>query len=422
MISTKLFFEDAGNEVNGEAVANLFGKIKEEQGKIGFYDLPTASDGTLDEIYKFILSNNAVYKGKIKNLVILGIGGSSLGTKAIDTALKHTKNRNDMRLVFLENCDPNEINSSLKGMSAKDTLFIMISKSGSTIETTSLAKLVIHKFFGGVENSKLKKRFLIVTDEGSPLDKFGEEFALERFYIAPNVGGRFSVLSAVGLLPLAILGYDIRKLLLGASKLKKRFFDGNENEMIKKAAYYVQNWREYPINVLFSYSSSLEKLTSWYVQLWGESLGKINGDGVSVGLTPIGLIGSVDQHSFLQLIVEGPKNKTVTFVKVKDFKNSSKIPNVTIKNLEKTDFVNGLEFSSLLNAQCDATLETLVERGVKVDLIELDSLNEESIGALIFYFELLTALCGAHFSINTYDQPGVEFGKIKLFEKLNNNQ
>ncbi len=420
MISTKLFFEDANNEVSGEIVNYLLDKIKEEQKEIGFYTLPTDSSDIIDKIYKFIISNNAVYKGKIKNLVILGIGGSSLGTKAIDTALKHTKNRNDIKLIFLENCDPNEINSSLKTVSAKDTLFIMISKSGSTIETTSLAKLVIDRFFNGVESSKLKKRFLIVTDEGSPLDKFGAELNLERFYIAPNVGGRFSVLSAVGLLPLAILGYDIKKLLFGAAKFKKSFFDGNETEMIKKAAFYVQNYEKYPINVLFLYSSSLDKLAAWYVQLWAESLGKINKNGENVGLTPIGLIGSVDQHSFLQLIVEGPKNKTVTFVKVKDFKNSAKIPNISLKNLEKTDFVNGLEFAELLNSQCDATLETLVERGVKVDLIELDALNEESIGALIFYFELLTAIAGAHFNINTYDQPGVEFGKIKLFEKLNN--
>lgn len=420
MISKKLFFEDADNEVSEEVVDYLQDRIKEEQKEVGFYSLPTDSNETMDRIYKFILSNNALYKGKIKNLVILGIGGSSLGTKAIDRALSHTKNRNDIKLIFLENCDPNEINSSLKGVNAKDSMFIMISKSGSTIETTTLAKLVIYKFFDTLENPKLKKRFLIVTDEGSPLDKFGAEFSLERFYIAPNVGGRFSVLSAVGLLPLAILGYDIRKLLLGAGKLKKSFFDGNERQMIKKAAYFVQNFERYPINVLFSYSSSLEKLTAWYIQLWAESLGKIKGDGRSVGLTPIGLIGSVDQHSFLQLIVEGPKDKTVTFIKVKDFKNSTKIPNISIKNLEKTDFVNGLEFAQLLNSQCDATLETLVERGVKVDLIEIDALDEESIGALIFYFELLTAIAGAHFGINTYDQPGVEFGKMKLFEKLNN--
>jgi len=420
MISKKLFFEDANNEVSEEVVNSLQDRIKEEQEGIGFYSLPTDSNDTLDKIYKFILSNNAVYKSKIKNLIILGIGGSSLGTKAIDTALKHTKNRNDIKLIFLENCDPNEINSSLKGVNAKDSMFIMISKSGSTIETTSLAKLVIYKFFETLENPKLKKRFLIVTDEGSPLDKFGAELNLERFYIAPNVGGRFSVLSAVGLLPLAILGYDIRKLLLGAAKLKKSFFDGNEREMVKKAAYFVQNFERYPINVLFSYSSSLEKLTAWYVQLWAESLGKINGNGQNVGLTPIGLIGSVDQHSFLQLVIEGPKNKTVTFIKVKDFKNNSKIPNISIKNLEKTDFVNGLEFSELLNSQCEATMETLIERGVKTDIIELDALNEESIGSLIFYFELLTAVAGVHFGINTYDQPGVESGKIKLFEKLNN--
>jgi glucose-6-phosphate isomerase len=418
MISTKLFFEEALKPIKESEVETLFAKICEEQQSIGFYSLPTNSARTVDNIYKFILSNNAVYKGKIKNLVLLGIGGSSLGTKAVDCALKHSKNRNDINLIFLENCDPNEVGALLSGVKAKDTLFIMISKSGSTIETTSLAKYVIAKFFKTIENPRLKKRFLIITDEDSPLDRFGKEFGLERFYIAPNVGGRFSVLSAVGLLPLAILGYDIRKLLLGAAKFKKSFFDANEFEMIKKALYYVHNYEKYPINVLFSYSSSLDKLTAWYVQLWAESLGKIDKDGKNVGLTPIGLVGSVDQHSFLQLIVEGPKNKSVTFVKVKEFKNNSKIPNITIKNLEKTDFVNGLNLADLLNAQCEATLETLVEKNIPVDIIELDTLNEESIGALIFYYELLTAIAGKAFDINTYDQPGVEFGKRKLFEKL----
>ena len=420
MLSSKLFFEDSLQPDIGNRVEILKSKIKDEQGAIGYYSLPDDSNETLNRIYKFILSNNAVYKGKINNLVIMGIGGSSLGTKAVDCALKHTKNRNGINLIFLENCDPNEVASSLRGVSSKDTIFIMISKSGSTIETTSLAKLVIAKFFGDTQNPRLKKRFLVVTDEGSPLDEFAKDAGVESFYIAPNVGGRFSVLSAVGLLPLAILGYDISKILKGAAKIKKSFFDGEMDGMVKKAAFYVENYRKYPINVLFSYSSSLEKLNAWYVQLWGESLGKIDKNGESVGLTPVGLVGSIDQHSFLQLIVEGQKDKTVTFVKVKDFKNNSKIPDVTIKNLEKTDFVNGIRFYELLNAQCDATYETLIERGVAVDLLEIEYLCEESIGALIFYFELLTSLAGAAFCINTYDQPGVEFGKKRLYENLNN--
>lgn len=416
MLLTKLFFGES--DIGESEINELSSKIEKEKSIVGYYNLPTSSDKTLDLIYKFILSNDAVYKGKVKSIVILGIGGSSLGTKAVDGALKHVKNRNSIKAVYLENCDPGEINRALKNVNVKDSLFIMISKSGSTIETTSLAKYVLDKYFSGSDSKKLKKRFVVVTDEGSPLDAFATQFSLEKFYIAPNVGGRFSVLSAVGLLPLAILGYDITRILKGAAKFKKSFFDGKQPEMIKKAIFYAKNYEKYPINVLFSYASELEKLNAWYVQLWAESLGKINQSGQSVGLTPIGLVGSVDQHSFLQLIVEGPKNKTVTFVKVKDFKSNLKIPNVTIKNLEKTDFVNGLRFAELINAQCDATMETLIERGVMTDIIELDALNEESIGALIFYFELLTSLAGAYFGINTYDQPGVEFGKKKLFEKL----
>lgn len=418
MLFTKLFFGESADNIGEDEINAVFEKVEKERSTVGYYDLPTSSNPMLDQIYKFILSNDAVYKGKVKHLVILGIGGSSLGTKAVDNALRHVKNRNSTKAVFLENCDPGEINRALKNVSLKDALFIMISKSGATIETTSLAKYVLEKYFAANNVKKLKKRFVVVTDKGSPLDAFANEFSLEKFYIAPNVGGRFSVLSAVGLLPLAILGYDITRILRGASKFKKSFFDKNQTEMIKKAILYAKNYEKYPINVLFSYASELEKLNAWYVQLWAESLGKISRSGQSVGLTPIGLVGSVDQHSFLQLIVEGPKNKTVTFVKVKDFKSNLKIPHVTIKNLEKTDYVNGLRFSELINAQCDATMETLTERGVITDLIELDALNEESIGALIFYFELLTSTAGAYFDINTYDQPGVESGKKKLFEKL----
>ena len=171
--------------------------------------------------------------------------------------------------------------------------------------------------------------------------------------------------------------------------------------------------------VVFSYSSLLERFNKWYVQLWGESLGKINKKGVRVGLTPIGLLGSIDQHSFLQLLIEGPKDKTVTFIKINNFESSLKIPNISFPYLEKTDFVNSITFNELINAQCDATRESVVRSGIDVDEIILEKLNEKDVGALLMYYELLTSAVGALFEINTYNQPGVELGKNILKTKFN---
>jgi glucose-6-phosphate isomerase len=170
--------------------------------------------------------------------------------------------------------------------------------------------------------------------------------------------------------------------------------------------------------VLFSYANDLENLCKWYVQLWGESLGKINTQEKNVGLTPIGLIGSIDQHSFLQLLIEGPKDKTVTFVNIKDFENDLSIPDVSLKHIEKTDFINSNSFNTLINAQCDATRESLIQSGVAVDSIEFERICEGNIGTMIIYYELLTSLVGAMLRVNTYDQPGVELGKDILYKKF----
>ncbi len=420
MLTQNLYFNDKMSYIDEGRAGSVFDSIKSEMANIGYYSLPDGSADMLGQIYKFIIDNSLIYNKKLKNLIILGIGGSSLGTRAVDDALKHIKNRNKINLIFLENCDPVATNRLLSGVEIKNSMFLMISKSGGTIETTSIAKYIFDRYSFDFEKNRFKKRFLIVTDEGSPLDTFAKEYQLTTFHIPHNVGGRFSVLSAVGLLPLAILGYDIIKLLKGAESVKHSFFANHNSNMIKKAIYYADNSQNTPINVLFSYSSSLASFGAWYRQLWGESLGKINNQNQRIGLTPSELVGSIDQHSYLQLIVQGPLNKSVTFIKVKNFKNDTKIPSWSIKNLENTDYVNGMKMNDLINAQCEATLQTLNEQGVAVDLLEIDSLSEESVGALIFYFELLTSCTGVALGVNTYDQPGVEFGKKKLQQMLGN--
>ena len=179
---------------------------------------------------------------------------------------------------------------------------------------------------------------------------------------------------------------------------KRRFLEDGDDTLLQKAYHYATH-KNAKINVIFSYGDRFLEFNDWYVQLWAESLGKKKAYK-RYGLTPVGLIGSRDQHSFLQLIMDGVKDKTVTFIKVS-----------AADGLEGCDFVNGLNLGELINAQCGATMHALVQEGISVDVIELERLDEASAGFLIYYFELLTSATGIMLGINTYDQPGVEVGK-----------
>jgi len=387
--------------------------IKEERDSntVGYYNLPKDSQVQLARVKELDF-------GDISQVVVIGIGGSSLGIKAIESILNpYTPNAKEM--LFLENSDPITILDTLSKIKKEEACFFMISKSGSTIEATSIFKTLIAHLdldLDGADN----KRVFAITDKGSVLSDFAQHHKLEEFTIPDNVGGRFSVLSAVGVVPLAIAGYDMKKLLLGAGEFVESFFDGKENHLLEKAVYLYEQSSTQSINVLFSYADRLEDLTKWYVQLWGESLGKIDAHQKNVGLTPIGLIGAVDQHSFLQLIIEGPKDKNVTFITIEDFQKELVIPDITLKGIEKTNFINNQSFNTLINAQAEATLQSVIESDIDADAISLDSVTPENIGALIVYYELLTSLVGASFGVNTYNQPGVELGKVILYKNLGN--
>ena len=323
-------------------------------------------------------------------------------------------------MIFFENSDPIAISENLLKVNKEKACFFIISKSGGTIETTSIFKTIINYFsldLSGADNN----RVFAITDNDSTLSVFAKHHKLHEFNIPDNVGGRFSVLSAVGVVPLQMAGYDMSLLLNGAGDFITRFFENRESHLLEKAYSLYENSKTQSINVVFSYADRLEDLTKWYVQLWGESLGKLNGCEERVGLTPIGIIGSVDQHSFLQLIIEGPKDKSVTFIKINDFKNNLTIPDITLEGIEKTNFINNKSFNALINAQCDATMESLIQSGVNSDLITLDFISEENIGAMIVYYELLTSLLGTMFKVNTYNQPGVELGKVILYKNLENS-
>jgi len=383
---------------------NFIKEVTLEANSVGFYDLP---EQKIDHILDFAKSV------KKENIAIIGIGGSSLGTEAIYNFL-NSVNHYEKNLIFLDTTDPVTIENRLSKIDIESTLFMIISKSGTTIESISILKfLEIRTHFN-------RDNLIVITDKNSPLEKFGDSRNLQIFYIPDNVGGRYSVLSPVGLVPLAVIGVDIKALLKGAKHLKENFFSENDNHILaEKSTYYAKISEQYSSNCLFSYSELLRGFNSWYVQLWAESLGKKQiHSTMNVGLTPIGLIGPTDQHSFLQLIMEGKSDKTVTVIKIKDFGSDITVPDITLNHLEKLDIANNLKFADLINLQADSTIEALNKIGVPLDVITLESINEKSIGEIIYYYELLTALVARQLDINAYDQPGVELGKIILKDKM----
>lgn len=384
---------------------DIFAEIVKEREHIGYYNLVHQDTSIFKEYAATV---------KQKNIIVIGIGGSTLGTYAIYKFLKYSKNLTK-KLYFLETTDPIDIKSKVKNIDLDDTLFIVISKSGTTIETVSIFKY-IHSLV-----KCDKHNTLVVTESDSKLNEYAKANEIMNFEIPKNVGGRFSVFSAVGLLPLAIVGIDIDELLGGAKEVYNLFFSKGETyeRVVKKARFFVEYKNSFNINVVFSYSSRLEGFNKWYIQLWGESLGKVDINSTRQGLTPIGIIGPIDQHSFLQLIVEGRRDKTVTVIKVDDFDNDLKIPQIKLEGLGELDYLDNIEFSSLINKQADATIESINNlHDIPCDVITIDSINEKSFASLMYEYELLTSVCAKFMYIDAYNQPGVEAGKIILKQKL----
>ncbi len=384
---------------------DIFKKIVKEKENIGYYNLVHQDTKKIKEYAKTV---------KHKNIVVIGIGGSTLGTYAIYKFLKHSK-KLDRKLFFLESTDPIELKSKIEQINLNDALFIVISKSGTTVETISIFKY-IHSLVKCDKNNTV-----VVTEDDSKLNAYAKANDIKSFEIPKNIGGRFSVFSAVGLLPLAIVGIDIDELLSGIHEVYKSFFAQKEDykKILHKARFIAEYKNKFNINVVFSYSSRLEGFNKWYIQLWGESLGKIDINNTKQGLTPVGIIGPIDQHSFLQLIVEGTRDKTITVIKVEDFDNHLKIPAIKLEGLEELEYLEDIEFSSLINKQADATIASINNlNDIPCDVIMIDGVCEKSIAGLMYEYELLTSVVAQFLYIDAYNQPGVEAGKIILKDKL----
>jgi len=383
----------------------IFNCLLDIKDKVGFFNLPYAE--TLD-IEKYASEINC------KHLILIGIGGSSLGVKAIYDFLRHTEDLK-VNLIILDSIDPLKVNSLLNQIEFENSHFLIISKSGNTLEPLSIAKYVdsIH--------SLTKSNTTVISSMNNKLHKFALRESMPFFPIPENVGGRFSVFSNAGLVPLAILGVDISNLLDGCKKVHSSFFDKSDyyHHIINKARFLVENKSRFKINVLFSYSHIFEGFNKWFVQIWAESLGKKNINGTRQGLTPISLIGPDDQHSFLQLLMDGPRDKTVTFLKVNNLKDTTIIPsNSKFDNLG-LNYIDNLELNKVLNFQADATIEAIESQlDIPCDVLEINIVDAYNIGQLIYRYQLLVSCIGAFLQINTFDQPGVELGKRFFQEKF----
>lgn len=381
------------------------------QNKPGFMKLPLQQVENCDVLNKKAEQINKDFD----NFVILGIGGSALGPIAVEQALNAGQTK--MRLIVEDNVDPERLSRVFESLDLRKTVFNVITKSGKTSET--MAQFMFAADALRNAGLELSKHVIATTDKNSgDLVRIAEKEGLERFTIPSDVGGRFSQLTPVGLLPAAACGYDIHAMLKGAQYMDGICTKKQGNPAALYALMHVIGMRKgLNISVMLPYADSLKYMSDWYAQLWAESLGKrFDRDGREVfcGQTPVKALGVTDQHSQIQLYTQGPFDKIVTFLKVDQFRKDIGIP-CGFEYIEDISFLAGKTFGQLLEAERRATEYALCKAKRPNMTIALSRVNEFSVGALLYFFMMATAIAGKMLNINAYDQPGVEEGKKATF-------
>jgi glucose-6-phosphate isomerase len=401
----------------GRALKALAGFRKQsEQGLYGFAHLPFQTD-VIRDVTKYAAS----LRGSYDTVCVGGIGGSALGAWALDCGLRgphpvqgaFTTER--PRLVILDNVDPSFTAQALASMDRETTIVVVIAKSGGTAETVSTF-LIVREWLNNPQ------RIVAVTTEGKgDLFALAEKEGYRTFAIPENVGGRFSVLSPVGLVPAALIGINIKKLCAGATAMTHLCWsdDLGENVALRAALYHWLVWtrKDKPIQVAFPYANHLWGTAFWFRQLWAESLGKARnrkGETVHTGQTPVAALGTTDQHSQVQLYIEGPNDKVFTFWAVEKFASQGKIPKVKT-GLAAFDALSGQSLAKLIDAERRATAAAMVAAGRPNCTVTLDRVDEEHLGAFLQMMEFQTAFLGELLDINAFDQEGVELGKKFTF-------
>ena len=387
-------------------------------GSLGFFDLPS-NEALLKQ--SLDVADNA--RGKFDEILLLGIGGSALGPIALRTALcapgwnmLSADERNAYpRFHVLDNVDPLSISSTLARLNLARTLVLVVSKSGGTVETMAQYLIVRDALDKAVGAEQAKSHIVLVTDPTvGALRKIAHAEGITAVDIPANVGGRFSVLTPVGVLPAALLGIDVRAFLQGAAHVLDRGASTVPTENIA-ATFGLMQWladtkHGRHIHVLMPYADPLRDLAAWFVQLWAESLGKERKDGTHTGPTPIPAVGTTDQHAQVQLFMEGPLDKTVTFIAVKGREAQGPIPG-RHSDISELAYIGGHTLGELIDVEQRATAGALAARGRFNATLHIDSIDAWHVGALMQCFALATAYAGSLYGIDAFNQPGVELGK-----------
>ncbi len=408
-----------------------FGYVAANRGRddlyMGWTELPYNQTEIVDDIIK---TAKAVRK-KFKYFVVLGIGGSALGPIMAFNALKHLhynelsqKLRGGPKFYVEDNVDPVRMAALLDVIEPEKTCFNVISKSGATSETMT-QYLIISDILKN-KGVDLTENLIFTTDASrGNLIKIDKSLGgkIKKYVLPDGVGGRFSELCPVGLLPAAVLGIDIKGLLAGAA-----YMDGlcskpsiSKNPALALAAlHYIAMQQGKNIHVMMPYSDNLKLVADWYCQLWAESLGKAqdySGNTVNAGTTPVKSLGVTDQHSQVQLYIEGPYDKVITFISVDHYAVKMPIPH-GCEDIPDVGFLGGHTMQELIQAENKATAYALMRAGRMNYTIYMPEINAFTLGQLMYLLEMQTAYAGALLNINTFNQPGVENGKKATFALL----
>ena len=413
-----------------ERVLDGHQRLMDKEGKArAFIDLPLSQRKTVEEIEELVEER----RGEFKNFVLLGIGGSALGNMALFRALKpaHYNLFSDLRsgyprLFITNNIDPEEWALLLERIDPAETLFNVVSKSGSTAETMSLF-MVARELVRERVGADWSDHFIATTGQAQgPLYQLASEAGIPLLYLPEQVEGRFSVFTAVGLLSSAFVNIDIRRLLAGAERMRQRCLDPqleNNPAYLNAALHYLAAKKGKKISVFMPYAHALEYTADWYRQLWAESLGKRydrQGQEVYKGYTPVKALGATDQHSQLQLYMEGPKDKVITFLEVEEYRKDLQIPSSC--SPQGLEHLSGHSLARLLQAEKKGTEEALTSAGRMNCTLTLPQINEDTMGQLLYLLQLQTACAGELENINAFNQPGVELGKRLTIDLLQRDQ
>ena len=342
------------------------------------------------------------------HLVVLGIGGSALGARMVHSALRPDATD----ITVLDSIDPATVAPLLGRLDPQRTALLVVSKSGGTVETASLFRVFIPWLRDAVGDAWTRQVAFVTDPVGGSLRPLANELGIAALPVPPDVGGRFSVLTAVGLVPAFWLGVDVDALFAGAAAmLAREEAEGLDHPSWAFAAARELWWGQANITVLFAYCDRLRAFGEWFCQLWGESLGKPLPAGGHYGWTPVVAMGPVDQHSQLQLYQEGPLDKLITSVRVLEAGAEVSIPTSGGPERGVADYLAGRRLSELVEAERRGTMAALLDGGRPVMELRVPQVDAWHLGGLILMFELATALAGLVRGLNPFDQPGVEAGK-----------